>query len=196
MTATHRRPRVALTLGDPAGVGPELAAKLLANPQNLDKADIIVLADKAEVDAATHAAGVTGLRFADKAGRDGAQILDDATSSGSSSKITAGEVSVASGERAMHQLRRGLDMATKGEVDAIVFAPLNKTSLKMAGMKEEDELRWFANNLGFKGTTSEINIIEGLWTARVTSHVGVEKVAGMITKETTCNAIVLLHKLL
>ncbi|KAK1762647.1 4-hydroxythreonine-4-phosphate dehydrogenase [Phialemonium atrogriseum] len=195
MTATHRRPRVALTMGDPAGVGPELAAKLLANRQNLEKADILVLADKSEVAAAARAAGGAALAIAETAGPTGAQILDD----GNTAELPAielGKVSADAGARAMHQLRRALDLARKGEVDAIVFTPLNKTSLKMAGMKEEDELRWFANNLQYEGTTSEINVIDGLWTARVTSHVGIEKVAGLITKETTRDAIVLLHRLL
>lgn len=196
MTATHRRPRVALTMGDPAGVGPELAAKLLANRQNLEKADILVLADKSEVAAAARAAGGAALPIAETAGPTGAQILDDDEDTPDLPAIELGKVSADAGARAMHQLRRALDLARRGEVDAIVFTPLNKTSLKMAGMKEEDELRWFANSLQYEGTTSEINVIDGLWTARVTSHVGIEKVAGLITKETTRDAIVLLHRLL
>lgn len=95
----------------------------------------------------------------------------------------------------MHQLQRGLDMAQAGKIDAIVFGPLNKTSLKLAGMAEEDELRWFAKQLNFTGTTSEINIAGPLWTGRVTSHVGLEKVAAMITKQSTINAIELLNQL-
>lgn len=194
MTVNQRRPRVALTMGDAAGVGPELAAKLLMDPQNIQKADIFILADKSEVDAAAKAAGGVTLPIAEKAGPTGAQILDENTSS--LPTIAVGEISEKAGARAMHQLRRALNMATKGEVDAIVFTPLNKTSLKMAGMKEQDELHWFANTLNFEGTLSEINIIEGLWTARVTSHVGVESVPSLITKESTRDAIALLHRLL
>lgn len=190
MAVTQRRPRVALTLGDPAGVGPELAAKLLSNPQNLEKAEVVILADKTEWEAAARTAGVS----AELPPGSSVQILDENTPK--LPAIVAGEVSKEAGERSMHQLSRGLDLAAKGEADAIVFTPLNKTSLKMAGMKEEDELRWFANQLKFGGTTSEINIIEGLWTARVTSHVGVEKVAGLVTKEATRDAIILLHRLL
>ena len=63
------------------------------------------------------------------------------------------------------------------EVGAIVFTPLNKTSLHLGGMTEEDELRWFAKELHCDGVTSEINIIPGLWTARVTSHIGIRDVA-------------------
>lgn len=188
-----RRPRVAVTFGDPAGIGPELIAKVLSNRQNLEKAEIFVLGDRSELESAIQAAGGVEVPIADKAGQHGVQILDDG--SAPSRETVLSEVSKEGGERCLHQLRRGLELAKAGEIDAIVFAPLNKTSLHLAGMTEEDELRWFAKQLAYTGTTSEINIAGPLWTARVTSHVGLEKVAGMITKESTLKAIELLHQL-
>lgn len=192
-TIQTRRPRVAVTLGDAAGIGPELVAKLLSNKENLKKADILVLADRGEFEAARADAGGLAISEADVAGPDGVQILHD--NSAPSQPLTRSEVHKVNGERCIHQLRRGLDLARAGAVDAIVFAPLNKSSLKKAGMTEEDELRWFAKQLDFGGTTSEINIAGPLWTARVTSHVGVEKVAGMVTKDSTLKAIELMNRL-
>jgi len=186
-----RRPRVAVTLGDPAGIGPELIAKLLSDPENLKKADIVVLADRSELASAAADAGGVDIPIVDTAGAHGVQLLDD----GSAVTIPRAEVSQAGGERCLYQFRRALAMAQQGEIDAIVFAPLNKSSLHLAGMTEEDELRWFAKQLNFKGTTSEINIAGALWTARVTSHIGIEKVAGLINKQSTLNAIELLNRL-
>jgi 4-hydroxythreonine-4-phosphate dehydrogenase len=104
--------------------------------------------------------------------------------------------SEAAGARVLHQLRRAVALVNDGEADAIVFAPLNKTSLHLAGMKHEDELRWFADELGYTGTTSELNILDGLWTARVTSHVGIEDVAALVTQERVVAAIELLNGVL
>ncbi|KAL3477330.1 hypothetical protein BJX99DRAFT_246289 [Aspergillus californicus] len=191
-----RRPRIAVTLGDPSGVGPELIAKLLSNTKNMHRADIVLLADESELQSAiSDAGGVHVVTTPDSTGPGphGIQILDDNSASQYSS--TRKEVSQASGARAIHQLKRALKLVQAGEIDAIVFAPLNKSSLKLAGMTEEDELRWFANQLNFKGVTSEINIAGPLWTARVTSHIGVEDVAARITKESTLKAIELLHRL-
>ncbi|KAL4952500.1 hypothetical protein BDW69DRAFT_167579 [Aspergillus filifer] len=189
-----RRPRIAVTLGDPSGIGPELIAKLLSNTANFERADITLLADKSELESAiTDAGGVHVAVSSDAAGPHGIQILDD--NSAAQYPSTRGEVSQASGARSIHQLKRALKLVQAGEIDAIVFAPLNKSSLKLAGMAEEDELRWFANQLNFNGVTSEINIAGSLWTARVTSHIGVEKVAERITKESTLKAIELLHRL-
>lgn len=190
--AGYHRPRIAVTLGDAAGIGPELVAKILSKRENLEKADVVVLADRSELDDAISMAGGVKVPVSDSASSNGVQILED-NSYVPGPRPT--EATKESGERCMHQFRRALDLWRRGEVDGFVFAPLNKTSLKKAGMKEEDELRWFANQLDFYGTTSEINIAGPLWTARVTSHVGVEKVAAMITKESTLNAIELLHRL-
>jgi 4-hydroxy-L-threonine phosphate dehydrogenase PdxA len=181
-------------LGDPSGIGPELAAKLLSNPANRERADIVLLADESEFQSARADAGDIHVEVSpDVAGPHGIQVLDDGSASQYSS--TRGEVSKASGARSIYQLKRALAMVKANQVDAIVFTPLNKSSLKLAGMTEEDELRWFANQLEFKGTTSEINIAGPLWTARVTSHIGVEEVAQRITKESTLKAIELLHRL-
>ncbi|KAI1342992.1 4-hydroxythreonine-4-phosphate dehydrogenase [Xylariaceae sp. FL0016] len=194
-THSHlRRPRIALTMGDPSGIGPELAAKLLSNPANAQRADIVLLADHSELQSATaDAGGVHALVTDGAASRQGAQVLDDNTASQYAS--TRGEVSEASGARSMHQLKRALKMVSEGSIDGIVFTPLNKSSLKKAGMTEEDELRWFANQLAYTGTTSEINIAGPLWTGRVTSHIGIEKVAARITQDSTLKAIELLHRL-
>jgi 4-hydroxy-L-threonine phosphate dehydrogenase PdxA len=192
-----RRPRIAVTLGDPSGIGPELVAKLLSNPANPRRADIFVLADKSEFQSAIEDAGGVHVAISPNNGRpgpDGVEILGDDTAS-QFSDFTRSEISKTSGARSIHQLKRALKLVQDGEIDAIVFAPLNKSSLKLAGMTEEDELRWFANQLNFDGTTSEINIAGPLWTGRVTSHIGVEEVAGRITQASTLKAIELLHRL-
>lgn len=194
MTAeVQHRPRIALTLGDPAGVGPELAVKLLAKPETTQVAEMYVLADRAEVEAAAAAAGVT-VPLADEPTPGFAVLLDD--NSAPTEPIAVREVSKAAGERTMHQLRRAVALANEGKVEAILFTPLNKTSLKLGGMNEEDELRWFAKELNYTGTTSELNVLPGLWTARVTSHIPISEVAERITPENVTAAIRLLHGVL
>lgn len=190
----NRRPRIAVTLGDQAGIGPELIAKLLNNLANHQRADIVLLADNSEFQSALSDAG--GLRVSvtsDAPGPHNIQILDDHTAS--QYPCTKGEVSTTNGGRCLYQLKRALRMVQAGDIDGIVFAPLNKSSLKMAGMVEEDELRWFAKQLSFEGTTSEINIAGSLWTGRVTSHIALGQVAERISQKSVSMSIELLHKL-
>lgn len=193
MAAKPQRPRLALTLGDPAGVGPELGAMLLAVEENLHKAEVYILASASELEAACASAGVT-VALSDVPKPGFATLLDDGTAP--TEPITMGVVSEAAGSRAMHQLRRAVALANAGAIEAIVFTPLNKTSLHMGGMDQEDELRWFATQLGFEGTTSELNILGGLWTARVTSHVSIKEVADRVNAPAVTAAIQLLHDVL
>ena len=193
MAALENLPKIAVVLGDPAGIGPELGARLLAEPENLNKAVVYVLADRSEVEEAASSAGVS-VPLSDEPQAGHAVLRSD--DSAPAQRVAVGEVSEAAGARVMHQLRRALAMARAGEIDGIVFTPLNKTSLHMAGMHEEDELRWFAKELDFSGTTSELNILDKLWTARVTSHVSISNVASGVTADNVDKAIQLLHDVL
>jgi 4-hydroxythreonine-4-phosphate dehydrogenase len=60
-------------------------------------------------------------------------------------------------------------------------------------MKQEDELRWFADVLGYRGPCGEFNVLEKLWTSRVTSHIPLKDVAGLLTAEGVAEAIGMLH---
>ena len=86
-----------------------------------------------------------------------------------------------------------LDLAERGIVDAVCFAPLNKSALRAGGMKQEDELRWFADVLGHRGPCGEFNVLEKLWTSRVTSHVPLKEVSGLLSAEGVAGAIAMLH---
>ena len=183
------RPRLALTMGDPSGIGPELAVKLLSEPSNLALADVFVLAGEDEVRAAAEEAGVS-VPLADQPGPDAVPAVG---SRFSGRPVARGRVSKEAGERALADLTDALSMFERGEVDGIMFTPLNKSALHLAGMHEEDELRWFAKSLDYSGTTSELNFVPGLTTSRVTSHVSVKEVAGLINARAVVEAITLLN---
>ena len=78
--------------------------------------------------------------------------------------------------------------------DALCFAPLNKGALRAGGMNHPDELHWFAEVLAFTGPCVEFNVLEGLWTSRVTSHVPLKDVAGMLTVDGVADGVGLLYR--
>ena len=194
MTTISTLPTIALLLGDPAGIGPELAARLLSRPKTLERANVVVLADAEEYDQAFKDAGLPSVPVSDVPRPGHVVLLDDR--SAPVDPIPLQKVSMEAGQRVMHQLVRAVELAKAGEIEGIVFMPLNKTSLHLAGMDEKDELRWFAKRLGYKGTTSELNVLDQLWTARVTSHIAMSDVAARITKEAVTATIQLLHDVL
>lgn len=189
-SAGRTRPRIAMTLGDPAGVGGELGAKLLASPEILDAADVLVVASPAEATRAAGHAGVV-LDFADELG-EGRPVLSDPGRPGPL-PTAIGEVSAEAGRWALDALRYSLSLVNAGKVDGICFMPLNKSSLHLAGMHELDELHWFAGELDFAGTLSELNVLDGFFTARVTSHIALADVAAGISADSVRATINLLH---
>lgn len=184
----NQRPRIALTIGDPSGIGPELVAKLLSDTQNLAKADVYLLASVEEIEQAAKEAKVS-VSISEQPSESSFAVVGSELAN---LPVERGVASLAGGQRAKSDLLTALAMYKRGEVDAIMFAPLNKSALHQAGMHEEDELRWFAKELDHAGTTSELNLANGLTTSRVTSHVSIKEVADLINARSVYEAINLL----
>ena len=179
---------VALTLGDPAGIGPELVARLLSDASRFSDANVVVVADPWLWDDAQQIAGVKiatdpVASFADVRGRaDTSRPAFLAMDTVRRDDAPRGEARAAGGNSALRILDACMDAALAHEIDAICFAPMNKYALKLGGMTNEDELHYFAQRLGVTGYTCEFNTLEGLWTSRVSSHVPLKDAAALITQ--------------
>jgi 4-hydroxythreonine-4-phosphate dehydrogenase len=195
-----RKPRLAVVLGDPAGIGPELVARLLAAPGTLRQAEILLIADRGELDRGMDVAGLrTPYRLAKSAAEadfsSGQPVLVDyrGDTQGPFERAVA---TTQGGRYCLDTLARAVEITQRGEADAILFAPLNKSALHAAGMHTSDELHWFAQQLGFDGPVCEFNVLDGLWTSRVTSHIALKEVAAQITAAGVTQGIELIHRAL
>lgn len=191
-----RKPRIALVLGDPSGIGPELVARLLSNPDTLKAADVLVIADPKEVTKGMEVAGqhtlLTQFSSLDAVSySQGFALL--AHQVDQENGYECGVCNEASGAYALETLKIALQAVAKGFADVLLFAPLNKHALHLAGMQTSDELHWFAEQLNFKGPICEFNVLDGLWTSRVTSHVAHKAVADLLTQKGVEHAIDLLN---
>jgi len=180
--------RVAITTGDPAGIGPELVARLLTEIAGDDAHPVTVYSTSDELDRGFTQAGAAADRGAVDRGAN-IRIVDSALDFDG---MPTGQASERGGQWALAHLELAIAARERGEVDAIVFAPLNKSSLHLAGMHENDELRWFEKRLGVTGFVSELNAISGLWTSRVTSHVAHRDAPVLITADRVFGAASLL----
>ncbi len=195
--AARGRPRVALTLGDPTGIGPELVARLLADATATEAAEIHVIGDGGELRRGARIAGV-GLDVAET----GAPADPDFASGrpvlqrveGVRGGFALGAPSAAAGAHALRTLAIAVDLAAAGRADAVCFAPLNKKALHDGGNPFADELHWLADRLGVAGYVCEINVANGVWSSRVTSHVPLKDVSGLITIERIVDAVVLIDR--
>ena len=187
-----KTPTIALFTGDPAGIGPELVAKVLSTPGALPPARIVVITQKVGLEAA---AGDVGAALdlpavtADAARGNGAGIVRLQWNGWAAPAFARGQANADNGGFMLDALRVALDLWRSGQVDAVSFAPLNKAALRAGGMTEEDELRWFAQELDHRGVCGEFNVLETLWTSRVTSHVALREVADLLSAEKVAEAI-------
>lgn len=188
------KPRIALTFGDPAGVGGELVARQLARPETMSEAEIFLISDEKELAQAQEDAGVT-FEWSRNEG-EGKPVLIDNSAARPASDFVRKQPSREGGQWAMANLRRALELAKEGRIDAIVFAPLNKSSLHLAGMTENDEMHWFETVLNDGTTATELNILPELVTGRVTSHVSIAEVSEGITFDLVVERGLLLNEVL
>lgn len=193
------KPCLAVVLGEPGGIGPELVAKLLANPANLEKATILLIADRNEVEEGMRIAGqkfeyrVLDGEPAFRA--DDRVVLEDFKGTAKTpyerAKSTAN-----GGLYSLETLQRAVDLTMRGITEGVLFAPLNKSAMHQAGLQQEDESQWFAAMLGVTGPHGELNVLDRLWTSRVTSHVALKDVSGLITRERVIAGIELAYSTL
>jgi 4-hydroxythreonine-4-phosphate dehydrogenase len=188
------KPTLALFTGDPAGIGPELVARLLSDDGLRRNADVLLIGAQSVVEDGMHAAGVAFECERGPAVRNPGRVrLVDwphATETG----FARGEVSAQNGAYMLAGLALGLDLCQRGVADAMCFAPLNKAALRAGGMNHADELHYFCEVLGFTGPCVEFNVLESLWTSRVTSHVPLKDVSGLLTREGIAEGLALLTR--
>ena len=177
MTQPTLLPTIALFSGDPAGVGPELTEKLLRRPGLQAAANIVLIAQQGALNAPDWT------RWHAWPGQH-------------APAFPKAQATADNGRFMLQGLEAGTRLVESGQADAFCFAPLNKGALRLGGMHQEDELRWFAEALKFDGVCGELNVLESLWTARVTSHVALKEVSQLLTADKVADAIAMIHKAL
>ena len=191
------KPKVGLLLGDPTGIGPEIVAKLLTRPDVHEHADLVVIGDRRVFEMGQKIAGVSlaarVVQRIEDAGFGGGAIPLVDFPGVPPEELTLGQLSAKAGKSVLEVLAFTLDLARGGQIDAVVFAPFNKQAMHLGGSPFPDELHFMADRLQWRGHISEINVLDNLWTSRVTSHLGLAEVSALITTQGVYNAIILIH---
>lgn len=178
-------PKLAITMGDPAGIGPEIVVRALSHQETYKQCRPIVTGD-AEV-----------MRLAVKAL--GMNLEVNAVSSVSDAKFTYGcidvfdlkcvdmstfefgKVSAQCGNAAFVSIRKVIDLAMADEVDGTVTAPLNKEALNLAGHHYDGHTEIYAT---FTGTKKYAMLLadEFLRVIHVSTHVSLREACDRVKK--------------
>ncbi len=198
--STPKKPVIALTLGDAAGIGPELIARLLNEPGISDHANIVLVGDPWLWEDGQSIAGLkiatrpVGSLNEVRARADTSVPAFLAVNTIDQAQVQRSQPLAACGAAVLKVLNLCMDGAKTGEVDAICFAPLNKFAMKQGGLRHEDELHHFAEYLGVTGYFCEFNTLGDLWTSRVSSHIPLKDAAALLSTERIVEAARLIYK--
>ena len=180
------RPKIAITMGDPAGIGPEIVARALSDRESYEKCRPIVTGDAGVMRKAVSLLGlplqVNAVSSVDDALFEFGTIdvydlkcLDAET-------LVYGKVSAACGHAAFVSIRKAIDLAMSGDVDATVTAPLNKEALHLAGHNFDGHTEIYAT---FTHTKKYAMLLadDRLRVIHVSTHVPLRKACDLVKKD-------------
>ena len=169
----NEKPSIAITMGDPCGIGPEVVVKALAEPGVFASCRPLVVGNTCAMEQAVH---LTGLPLKIREAPDPAQAgLDPGTvdvvdvHNLNPEDITVGEISVACGRAAMEWVSKAGELALAGVVDGLATAPLNKEAASLAGYESIGHMELLQELSGAK-TVATMLMARNLRVVHLTTH--------------------------
>jgi 4-hydroxythreonine-4-phosphate dehydrogenase len=180
---TDGRPLLALTLGDPAGIGPEVVLAALADAELGREARMLVVGDEALLRARAERIGAAfEIASVESAEDMRARGLDSACLAGvaeAPSEDVLGRVDAEAGRASVEWVKSAAALAMAGELDGIVTAPINKQALAAAGLTCEGHTEILGEVTGAEPVMMLVG--GGLRVALVTRHVALAEVPGLLS---------------
>ena len=146
------KPRIALAMGDPAGISPELTARLLGNEKIRAAGQIVVFGDRRVLEAGSKVAGApmkidVVSHIDDVPGSISQPFLVDLKSL-DPTDIETGKATERGGQFAIRNFLAALRYATEGKAAAVFFTPFNKQAMRLAHPSYDDEINFVREALG------------------------------------------------
>jgi 4-hydroxythreonine-4-phosphate dehydrogenase len=194
-----KRPVLGVTMGDPAGVGPEIIARAAAEPAVRAACRPVVIGAAATMrEAVALVGGRQALhvvsRVADCRWAEGTmEVLD--LGNVDMATLPRCEVSAAAGRAAYEYIERAVALAQAGDIDAIVTAPVNKEALAAAGVQHSGHTEILAQ-LSHTRDFAMLLMGKELKVIHVTTHVSLRRVPDLVTRERVLKTIRLAQRTL
>ena len=190
MTRAQSAPVLALTMGDPVGIGPEVVAKAVAAPDVRSACRPLVVGSPGVLQRAAQQSGVAlevrpVARAAEVVAEPGAVAVLDPTDSGVEDallRLPLGHVSAEAGRASVAYVLAAIDLCLRREAAGMVTAPINKEAMNLGGFHYAGHTELLAERTG-KREAAMMLITGSFRVAHVTTHVAFERVPALITAE-------------
>jgi 4-hydroxythreonine-4-phosphate dehydrogenase len=191
-----QKPIIGITMGDPASIGPEIAIKALLNDRVLGICRPLLVGDagvfndivkRLKLPVVVNAiANVADAIF--KPGT--VDVLD--LKNVDLGKLVFGEISAMAGNASFEAVKKVIDLALAGDIDATVTGPINKKSINEAGHHFAGHTEIYAHYTGTK-KYAMLLVEENMRVIHVSTHVSLRQACDLVKKERIIQVIELLH---
>lgn len=192
------KPIIGITLGDPAGIGPEITVKVLSLHSVYEKCRPLVIGDVSVLKNAARMVGRTEIRMnVIEKPSDGLylpgciDVID--INCVDADKLPIGKVSAMAGEAAFQYVKKVIELAMAGEVDATVTNALNKEAINLAGRHYSGHTEIYAE---FTNTNKYTMMLahKNLRVVHVSTHVSLREACDRVKKERILEVIRIAHQ--
>ncbi len=179
-------PLLAITMGDPAGAGPEIVVKALNDPAVRPICRGLVVGDAGTMRAAAEIVGIPvevhAVSSADEMndGEMAMNVFD--LKDVDLSTLVRGRVAASAGKAAYDAVEKGTLLTLEGKTDAIVTGPLNKDALNQAGYHFPGHTQILAHLCGVSDAVMML-VADNLRIAHVSTHVSLREACDLVSKE-------------
>jgi 4-phospho-D-threonate 3-dehydrogenase / 4-phospho-D-erythronate 3-dehydrogenase len=178
------KPIIAITMGDPAGVGPEVCLHALNHPEICGECTPVVFGDAAILARVATATGQALNALTVKRVEDLVDLVHPAVvdlGDGSGGTVVPGTISDQTGRASFLYINAAIDAALAGRVAAVTTAPINKEALHRAGVRYPGHTEIFADRAGSKRWCM-MQYSDEITCTFVTVHVGYSEVPALLTE--------------
>lgn len=189
-------PKLAITMGDPAGIGPEIVVRALNHKETYEQCRPLVVGDanviRLAIDALALPLSVNAIHKVEDAGFKYGCIDVYHLNCVDLNNFSFGEVDAQCGNAAFLSIRRAIELAMANEVDGTVTAPLNKEALNLAGHHYDGHTEIYAT---FTQTKKYAMLLadEFLRVIHVSTHVSLREACDRVKKDRIIEVTELIH---
>jgi len=194
---SRRKPAIAITMGDPCGIGPEVVVKAMADPQVYATCRPLVVGN---VYAMEQAVSITGLPVKIKEVNDPAAaglepgVIDVVDIHNLNPEdITVGEINPTCGQAAMEWVTKAGELALAGVVDALATAPLNKEAASLAGYKSIGHME-LLQELSKSPLVATMLMAKNLRVVHLSTHRSLSRACELVKKDRIFDYLKLTHE--
>jgi 4-hydroxythreonine-4-phosphate dehydrogenase len=181
-----RKPVIGITVGDPAGIGPEVVIKAMLDPTLREVCRPVLIGDRSNLEWTVERLGLDAdFAASSDDGSDKIEVIDQANLD---HPIEFGIESSATGGSAARNIEAAVELWKSGKIDAISTAPISKNALKLAGVSHPGHTEFLAALTDTKVFAMSF-FAEKLRVVLLSTHVSLKQAIDLVTPESLVKLI-------